>query len=776
MADSKETVVFEINVDSTEKALADLTKSINVLSDAREELTKKSKKGDIEAAKSLEQVNSELSLLRKEYKNTLKVLVQYKATQKETTDTVNFMNNSVEKNKFLLSKLIDEYNKAKVPSQKLKDTIFAINDALKRQGTQIGDTRRLVGDYFNKFSSAVPVLGQAVQAGRDIGLAFQTAGGGVKGFTAALATTGLPLIVAGVTALIDVLKEFKPIADAVENSVTGIKAAFGALISGRDIEEAVKQSLELLEVTRDLENTQNAFNISQERYRNEIKRLTIASKDRTKSDQDRLDFIAKANELEQQAFDESVARLDKDLEKRKEIFIEQNKLSEGQFKTLTEGTTKAALNLRARLENTTTFSEKELSVIQDLIKKRSEIEGASLELQERLKNNSNKIQEEILAEKEKRIAAEIALEQKKKTALEAIANENARLEQIRIEATEVGLAKEEKLYELAFEKRFSDLIKAGLTEKQIEELKQRELEEIRKKYAVKGLEFDKEKTAEKIRIAEEAYQKMNDEAVKAQEAQEQSIISSISQISSAVINILSAVSTLINQVADENIERLNEQAKTGAITQKKFAAETRAIRQKAWKESKAIAITQAVMNTANAVMAQLSNPTPYVGIVLAALAAATGAIQIATIAKQKMPKFAKGGKAFDIGGKSHAEGGTPIHVNGEQVAEAEKGEGLFIMKKDAYKDLNMLSGWNQRYGGNSWNTPVKIAADGGMLNIPTSDGGYSTRELSSSVDNALMMRQAIKDGFKEAPAPELSIVELNNRSKSINRSVKISGL
>lgn len=72
------------------------------------------------------------------------------------------------------------------------------------------------------------------------------------------------------------------------------------MISGRDIEEAVKQSLELLEVTRDLENTQNAFNISQERYRNEIKRLTIASKDRTKSDQDRLDFIAKANELEQQ--------------------------------------------------------------------------------------------------------------------------------------------------------------------------------------------------------------------------------------------------------------------------------------------------------------------------------------------------------------------------------------------------------------------------------------------------------------------------------------------
>ena len=179
------------------------------------------------------------------------------------------------------------------------------------------------------------------------------------------------------------------------------------------------------------------------------------------------------------------------------------------------------------------------------------------------------------------------------------------------------------------------------------------------------------------------------------------------------------------------------------------------------------------MNTANAVMAQISNPTPYVGFVLAALAAATGAIQIATIAKQKPPSFALGGKVVSIGGKSHSEGGTPIHVGGQHVAEAEAGEGLFVMKKDAYNDIQMLSGWNQRYGGRSFSgNKTNFAADGGEIQIP-SDGGFSTRSIRSATDNAMQVEMAIMNGFKKAPAPELSIVELNSKQTSRNRGVDV---
>lgn len=759
MADSKETVVFEVNVDSYEKSLADLTTSINSLKTSQKQLAEQTKQGNTEAAKLLEATNAQLKIQQQQYRTTQNVLVGYLGAKQKEVNVTDFAKNSIQANRDLLKQLTAQYINTKNPSEQFTNQIKKLSDELKKQESAIGDNRRNVGNYADSFKDAFGAISQNIPALQG----FATA---QKAVNLAMEANPAGAVFLALQSLYQIFSQNKEIADQVSFAFSGLNKAFGFVIdtvvqtvsSFDNLTNALKHPIDFIfnlgkgaaTAAKEGYNASKAFDelvVSNAKLNAEIEvgrekadALTKALKDRTKPEQERIKI---ANEIA-------------DLE-----ISNATKLASLRQKELD------ALKLQNKDR---VLSGEQLA---EEIKKQGEVEVAVL--QAKTAENQRQTRINILLDKE---ATQAAKENSKERIrdIEAIANENARLEQIRIEATEVGLAKEEKLYELAFEKRFSDLIKAGLTEKQIEELKQRELEEIRKKYAVKGLEFYKEKTAEEISITVEAYQKMNDEALKAQEAQEQSIISSISQISSAVINILSAVSTLINQVADENIERLNEQAKTGAITQKKFAAETRAIRQKAWKESKAIAITQAVMNTANAVMAQLSNPTPYVGIVLAALAAATGAIQIATIAKQKMPKFAKGGKAFDIGGKSHAEGGTPIHVNGEQVAEAEKGEGLFIMKKDAYKDLNMLSGWNQRYGGNSWNTPVKIAADGGMLNIPTSDGGYSTRELSSSVDNALMMRQAIKDGFKEAPAPELSIVELNNRSKSINRSVKISGL
>ena len=88
------------------------------------------------------------------------------------------------------------------------------------------------------------------------------------------------------------------------------------------------------------------------------------------------------------------------------------------------------------------------------------------------------------------------------------------------------------------------------------------------------------------------------------------------------------------------------------------------IMRKQFERNKAIQIVQTIANTAAAVVAQLANPTPYVGIVLAALAAATGVAQIAVIAAQEPPSFGGGTEAWraSIGGDKHsdASGGNPI--------------------------------------------------------------------------------------------------------------------
>lgn len=235
----------------------------------------------------------------------------------------------------------------------------------------------------------------------------------------------------------------------------------------------------------------------------------------------------------------------------------------------------------------------------------------------------------------------------------------------------------------------------------------------------------------------------------------------------------STIGEILNTISDSAIQNLEYQYQSGEISAKKFNALVAEQKRKAWKQSQALSITQTIFNTASAVMAQLSNPTPYVGIVLAALAAATGAAQIALIAKQKPPQFAKGG-AIQIGGKSHSEGGTPIHVGGKLVAEAERGENMYILKKEASAQINALSAFNQMFGGRSFGAaPTKFAAEGGQIN--TGDGGFFTRSVKSN-NEISALRKAFIDGAQSLPAPVVSVKEIDRVNTNKNRAVAVSEL
>jgi hypothetical protein len=72
---------------------------------------------------------------------------------------------------------------------------------------------------------------------------------------------------------------------------------------------------------------------------------------------------------------------------------------------------------------------------------------------------------------------------------------------------------------------------------------------------------------------------------------------------------------------------------------------------------KNLALFNAIINTAASITKVLGNP------VLVALATAAGAVQIATIASQPVPRFAKGGL---IGGRLHSAGGTLIEAERDE--------------------------------------------------------------------------------------------------------------
>lgn len=820
MATETETVIFKIDTSEYEESLARMKKGINGLTDVQKELAKQAAEGNEEAAKSLERVNAQLIIEKKNYKATQDVLVGYNQNLGKTVDTVNFLNNSQETNIALSKQWTAQIKAVKVPSEQLKSQLKAVNDAINQQSLEWGDSRRNVGKYsegilsafknIKGFGGAVSEIIDPLKAAK---LGFDAAGGGAKGLGVALVATGIPLFVTVLNTLIDAFKTFKPVADAVEVSLSALGGVFDAITTGRNIFTVAEQAAQLTRDLQDLEDAQLGASIATAKFDTDIKKLLVQLKNKGNTYADNLKILRELDDAEKKSFELSseLAKEELRIEKSKlatksglqefeiNAIIErgryQNKYSEEEIKRLAEQGAVSEEVVRQIIKNEQSkqlavaeaaekkarISDDDLKRIRDLQVKVIAIEGDSAVLREKIANRREAI-ENAESDRIKKIADErIKSEQASRKAfldkIEALkslddilkkqdedekkryANEterelNALVRREEITARRVGSVEALVSAELVARARLL----------QNESLTATERENIVRESEDRILDIKK-------RAAQET-EKLQERELQNYQNQQQRVIDAVIQISSAVVNILGQASQFINQIAQENIDSLNEQLEAGVISQKTFDAETSALKLKAWKESKAIAITQASMNTANAVMAQLSNPTPYVGIVLAALAAATGAINIALIARQQPPKFAEGGKVIDIDGKPHSQGGTPIHVNGRQVAEAEKDEGLFIMKKNAYQKLKNYSDWNVAHGGNSWGVKTSFAALGGMV----SDGGFTTREIANEANNAAMLSVAVREGLRSMPNPIVSVQEIDRVNNIKTKSVKVSQL
>jgi hypothetical protein len=401
MATEKYQVLVEIGIDS--KVVKDSIANADRLTAEINKLRAAQKESGIQDA----ETTAAIKALTQERSRDLRVIQQANSLASETVK-------GQERLKAELSLLTVQYNnltteeqRNTAAGQKMGSQIRALSNELKANESAVGNNARNVGNYTDSIKEALVSITGAVPglSGFKNGLdgvtnGFKAAGGGVKGFGAALMTLGLPLIIAGVSALVGVLKSFKPVADAVEESVTALKAAFGALISGGSITEAVKQSRAMLEVMRDLEDSQKAFAISAQKYSNEIAKLIVASKDRTKTDQERLAIVARANQLEEEYFNASVDRINRELSARESEFLRKNKITQAELDLLAEGTSKQALALRERLEKGAEYNEEELGQLQDLLAERAKLEGESLVLQEKLANRTNQLQDEMAKDRQ----------------------------------------------------------------------------------------------------------------------------------------------------------------------------------------------------------------------------------------------------------------------------------------------------------------------------------------------------------------------------------------
>ena len=241
----------------------------------------------------------------------------------------------------------------------------------------------------------------------------------------------------------------------------------------------------------------------------------------------------------------------------------------------------------------------------------------------------------------------------------------------------------------------------------------------------------------------------------------------------AVTQALQAVQSLVSANAQARIQEietqnqyevqavensaLSEEAKAKKIKQinRKAAEEKYKIEVEQFKVGKALSIALAIANTATAVVAQLSNPTPYAGFVLAALAAATGVVQIAAISAQNPPpppQFASGGYVSGPGT------GTSDSID----AKLSNGEAVINAKSTA-KYGPLLSAINADGGGVDWYRGKGVS--GGFFGNAFAGGGIASPTFAA--------RQATNSNTQGL---EARIEQLGNRIEQMQPIVRVTDI
>lgn len=223
---------------------------------------------------------------------------------------------------------------------------------------------------------------------------------------------------------------------------------------------------------------------------------------------------------------------------------------------------------------------------------------------------------------------------------------------------------------------------------------------------------------------------------------------------------------LDNRLKAGLISQLQYQRELDKLDQEQ-ARKERKIRKEQFEREKRARIIQAIMNGAQAITTiWATTPKADFGIaqsILIGLSIASTLAQVATIAKQKAPEYARGGR---LGGRTHAQGGNPITDGyGRKIGEIEAGEGIINRRSmgdrrrytvsgtpsQIASRINSLNGWGVNWEGGAALSPrfagrrpahfnypniQKYFAAGGKYSVSAS-GSQASAGIDPEVLNAL---------------------------------------
>jgi hypothetical protein len=828
-----EVVIFDIDIKGAVDKLVQIRADINAYKEQQKQLTEEVKKGNQEAAKSYEANQVVIKNLANEQRVLSRAVEGYSAVQKSATDTSNFYNNSIQQNRDLLKQLTAEYINLKKPTTEQTEQIRKLSDQLKEQESAIGNNVRNVGNYqgalknavseinifgvslgtlettFNGYNDALKdaktqlaayITGQKAADGATK-LSIISTGGlsaamnvlklalistGIGAFVvllgsliAALATTekGVDLLedafanISGVVKslfgeaqklgvqLIDIFsnpkKAIKDLVDFLQGNLLNRLKSFGVILdgilegdtkkitngvaqlatgvenltdklensakaAGKFLTDAAKKGQEIVNIQREIEDLEGAINKRRAEFESREKELLIIAKSVKSTAQERKkatdEILANTAKLQ---------KLEEDIISKK---IQELKLTQSQNITDREG-------------------NKELQDLEaQLIKVRDAGKDKQLQLI-KLLNKEEKENNKILNDKKEIIKDyfKVATENQKKY----------------IEEFLTGVEKELENLDLQQEGRREFLEQAGLSDLEITEKFREERLKVIEDFNQKELDTQFNKLQDELNAERENTEQRLELLEQVRQAEQ--------AIQDARLASAQGVIAIAQQIAGNNSE-----LQTILLVAEKAAAIADVVIQT--QRANAIITANA---TSVAPFNPLGFPNPAFFVAQGQAAAlrvrnnVQAGISIATIAAQTVaqatvPKLEEGG-AIDIDGKSHSQGGENVFVGNRLVANVEGGEGLFVMKKNAYQAINKFSNINKAFGGNAWTTTGTHLANGGAINTNVGMSGSV-----AVVNENIRLQRALNNSLSNLPAPELSIVEYEKKTAKRNRSIRIS--
>jgi len=306
--------------------------------------------------------------------------------------------------------LSDEYMKQKKSVEDAKRSLDAF-------GKGVADNRLNVGNYSEAIQGAIGGLQQMP------GIAGQAAGGVQKMGVAFKALLANPIvlvitaIVGAVTALMKVFKAFDPIIDRIQQLMKGLTAVFATvrdsiigLVSGQktlgetfrslgdNIRSAYNEGVAWMKLQQELDDMNWLLIESEAKKKNQIDELILQSKDRTKTEQERIDLIDKALKIEEELFQERKAVADRERLIAEEAIISGRNLTDEQISQLREvGVAYAIL-----LKDTKDITDEEVLNLANSVAKQEQVLNQSISLREKAINRQNVLLDKQEEERKKR--------------------------------------------------------------------------------------------------------------------------------------------------------------------------------------------------------------------------------------------------------------------------------------------------------------------------------------------------------------------------------------